>query len=296
MSCGCLPRLDLHAPIERALARGLTRREAIRSLCAGLSLALAGCATIPEKDRVAAREIEQTGASVDLHAHPGFFPTSPLSMEDQITRMGQGRLRAALFAAVADSPLIRRRPGGGLYAAREPLPDELHTATWRQLERVRARTAGPGLTLLRTPGEVARLGGGSGPGAILAVEGGDFLEGRLDRVEEAYGRDVRSIQLVHYRVNELGDIQTEPPRHGGLTPFGKDVIREMNRLGMLVDLAHLTHDGVRDAVAVTRKPVMLSHTVLETPFARAISRGHGQLIANNGGVVGIFPVNSTYRG
>jgi membrane dipeptidase len=128
------------------------------------------------------------------------------------------------------------------------------------------------------------------------VEGGDFLEGRLDRVEEAYGRDVRSIQLVHYRVNELGDIQTEPPRHGGLTPFGKDVIREMNRLGMLVDLAHLTHDGVRDAVAVTRKPVMLSHTVLETPFARAISRGHGQLIANNGGVVGIFPVNSTYRG
>ena len=241
-------------------------------------------------------KIGQTSPSVDLHAHPGFFPTSPLSMEDQIARMGQGRLRAALFASVADSPLIRRRSTGGLYAAREPQPGELYTATWRQIERVRARTAAPGLTLVRAPGEVAGLGDSSGPGAILAVEGGDFLEGRVDRVEEAYRRDVRSIQLVHYRINELGDIQTEPPRHGGLTPFGKDVIREMNRLGMVIDLAHLTHDGVRDAVAVTTKPVILSHTVLETPFARAISRAHAQLIAKNGGVVGIFPVNSTYRG
>src|SRR5882724_6859640 len=222
--------------------------------------------------------------------------TSPLPLEAQLARMREGRLKTVLFAAVGDGPLIGRRPSGGLYATREPHPGELYAAAWRQLDRVRNRTLSPGFTLLSTPRDVDTLAGGGDPGALLAVEGGDFLEGRLDRVEEAYRRDLRSIQLVHYRVNELGDIQTESARHGGLTPFGKDVIREMNRLGMIVDLAHLTHDGVRDAVAVTTKPVILSHTVLETSFARSISRAHGQLLARNGGVIGIFPVNSTYHG
>jgi membrane dipeptidase len=298
VSCGCLPALGpaLAARAQAMHVRGLTRREVVHGLCAALSLALAGCATIAEKDRVGAHEIAEAQPSIDLHAHPGLFSTAPLTMDEQLGRMGQGRLKAALFAAVADNPLLGRRPAGGLYATREPHPGELYAATWRQLDRVRSRAMGPGLTVIGTPADVAALARASGPAAILAVEGGDFLEGRLDRVEEAYQRGVRSIQLVHYRVNELGDIQTEAARHGGLTPFGKDVIREMNRLGVMVDLAHLTHDGVRDAVAVTTKPVILSHTVLETPFARSISRAHGRLIAQNRGVVGVFPVNSTYRG
>ncbi len=111
-------------------------------------------------------------------------------------------------------------------------------------------------------------------------------------MQEARARGVQSIQLTHYRVNELGDIQTEPPRHGGLTPFGLDVIREMNRLGMVVDVAHLTHDGVKQAVGVTRKPLLLSHTVLHTNFARSVSAEHARLVAKTGGVIGIFPVNS----
>jgi len=70
------------------------------------------------------------------------------------------------------------------------------------------------------------------------------------------------------------------------------VIREMNRLGMVVDVAHLTFDGVRAAAAVTRRPLLLSHTVLKTAFARSVSAEHARLIAGTGGVVGIFPVNS----
>lgn len=62
--------------------------------------------------------------------------------------------------------------------------------------------------------------------AIIAAEGADFLEGQPDRVDEAYRRwALRHLQLVHYRVNELGDIQTEPPVHGGLTATGAEVIR-----------------------------------------------------------------------
>src|SRR5262249_59348066 len=117
------------------------------------------------------------------------------------------------------------------------------------------------------------------PGTVMAVEGGDFLEGRLDRVQEAYERGVRSIQLVHYRVNELGDIQTEPARHGGLTLFGRDVIREMNRLGMLVDVAHAPFDVVPAAVGTSREPLLLSHTLLDVPHhPRAGTRAHARLI------------------
>ena len=205
-------------------------------------------------------------------------------------------MKTVLFAAVADGPLIGRRASGGLYATREPTPGELPTATWWQVDQVRSRITKGALKLIMSPADVDALRREGGTGALLAAEGGDFLEGKIAGVEAAHRRGLRSIQLVHYRVNELGDIQTEPPRHGGLTPFGQDVIREMNRLGMVVDLAHLTHDGVRQAVAVTKKPVILSHTVLETPFARSISRQHARLVADNGGVIGIFPVNSTYQG
>ena len=274
----------------------MSRRELFLGMSAALSMALAGCTTIPEQHRVAASELARDQASVDLHAHPGMFNSSPRSMEAQIERMGRGRVKTVLFAAVADGPLIGRRASGGLYATRPPKPGELYTFTWWQMDRVRDRVTGGTLKLVGSPADLEALVREGGTGAIFALEGGDFLEGKLDRLEEAHRRGVRSIQLVHYRVNELGDIQTEPAVHGGLTEFGKDVIREMNRLGLVVDLAHLTHDGVRQAVAVTRKPPILSHTVLETPFARSISREHARLVADKGGVIGIFPVNSSYFG
>jgi membrane dipeptidase len=291
--CGCVPSLS---PAGFGLSPGLSRRELFRGMSAALSMALAGCTTIPEQHRVAASEVARDQASVDLHAHPGMFSSSPRSMEAQVERMGRGRVRTALFSAVADGPLIGRRPSGGLYATREPKPGELYTATWWQIDRVRAGVTGGTLKLVVSPADLDALAREGGTGAMFAVEGGDFLEGQIERVAEAHRRGVRSIQLVHYRVNELGDIQTEPAIYSGLTDFGKDVIREMNRLGMVIDLAHLTHDGVRQAVAVTKKPLILSHTVLETPFARSISREHARLVAAKGGVIGIFPVNSSYYG
>ena len=291
--CGCLPSLS---PAALGLPPGLSRRELFAGMSAALSMALAGCTTIPERHRVEASEITRDHASVDLHAHPGMFSFSPASMDQQVERMGRGRVKTAFFSAVADGPLIGRRPSGGLYATREPKPGELPAATWWQLDRVRKRVASGALTLVTGPADLDALTRTGGTGALFAVEGGDFLEGKLERVAEAHRRGVRSIQLVHYRVNELGDIQTEAAVHGGLTAFGRDVIREMNRLGMVIDLAHLTHDGVRQAVGVSRKPVILSHTVLETPFARSVSSEHARLVAAKDGVIGIFPVNSGYYG
>jgi membrane dipeptidase len=117
-------------------------------------------------------------------------------------------------------------------------------------------------------------------------------------VAEAHTRwGLRHLQLTHYRVNELGDIQTEAPVHGGLTPFGADVVRECNRRGIVVDVAHGTYNLVKQAAAVTSRPLVLSHTSLTaTPGARSrlISPDHARIIAGTGGVIGIWPPASIF--
>ncbi len=228
--------------------------------------------------------------SVDLHGHPGITRRGD-SLATHLDHIARGRLKVAMLAAVGDLPVLRATPTGRIQATRAPSPGELYASTYGQLSNFRAAIEGGRLVALRSAGDLERLRVADTPGGILAVEGGDFLEGRLDRVQEAYDRGVRSIQLTHYRVNELGDIQTEPAIHGGLTPFGKDVIREMNRLGMVVDVAHATFDGVKGAVDVAQKPMILSHTILltRTPLPRAVTREHAQLVARTGGVIGVFP-------
>ncbi|WP_296224289.1 dipeptidase [Ralstonia sp. UBA689] len=93
-------------------------------------------------------------------------------------------------------------------------------------------------------------------------------------------------------MNELGDIQTEPPVHGGLTDFGADVVRRCNALGIVVDVAHGTYDLVKRAAATTTKPLVLSHTALSgRPGARSrlISADHARAVAETGGVIGVWP-------
>jgi membrane dipeptidase len=281
--CGCSERWT---PPDAGVA--LTRRQALTWLAA---LAAAGCAPVTTAHRDAVQRLAEESPSIDLHSHPGMLPSSPLSIDGQAQRMNRGKVWASLFAAVADAPVMGRR-SSGLYATREPRPGESPGYTFRSLGDVRARITAGSLALVQSPADLDAARASGRPGAILAVEGGDFLEGQIERVQEAYTAGVRSIQLTHYRINELGDIQTDPPRYHGLTPFGLDVIREMNRLGMIVDVAHLTMAGVRQAAATSRTPLMLSHTVLYTGWARSVTAEHARVVAGTRGVIGIFPVTS----
>src|SRR5262249_6948179 len=133
---------------------------------------------------------------------------------------------------------------------------------------------------------------------LLAVEGCDFLEGRIERLHEAFDRGIRSLQLVHYRVNELGDIQTEAAVHGGLTSFGRSVVREMNRLGIVVDVAHATQAVVAGVVETTTQPIILSHSNIQdaSGWARFISPDHARLVAKTGGIIGAMPIIFGRRG
>jgi membrane dipeptidase len=139
------------------------------------------------------------------------------------------------------------------------------------------------------------------PTVVQSVEGAHFLEGRLERVEEAYRRGLRHFGLLHDSDASvpLGDVYTNPQRWGGLTEFGAKVIKECNRLGMLVDLAHANVETVVAALKITTKPVIVSHTGLDSQLgqnpsmarmmkARLISKEQAKIVADAGGVIGVW--------
>jgi membrane dipeptidase len=164
----------------------------------------------------------------------------------------------------------------------------------RQLER-------NGMKRSLTPDDVRTAHKNGQPSVIQAVEGGHFLQGDLERVEEAYGRGLRHLGLLHDSdaTVPLGDVYTNPPRYGGLTPFGASVIKECNRLGMLIDLAHADVQTTEAALKLTTRPVIISHTGLDTQLGndprmaqimrpRLISKEQAKMVADAGGAVGVW--------
>ncbi|WP_183557595.1 dipeptidase [Mucilaginibacter sp. SP1R1] len=139
------------------------------------------------------------------------------------------------------------------------------------------------------------------PTVIQAVEGAHFLEGHLDRLQLAYDRGLRLITLLHDSDASvpLGDVFTNPVRWGGLTAFGAEVIRECERLGIVVDLSHANEATVTAALKVATRPVLISHTGLNTQLGqnermgkmflpRLISKEYARFVAGNGGVIGVW--------
>ncbi len=234
--------------------------------------------------------------SVDIHAHPGRFHRDNTGLDQRVLEMAQGGLSAAFFCVSTDRAIIRRdRQSGRIRAQRQFEAGESYRDTYARFAVLDPWFDQGRLWRVLRPADVLRAKRIRRPGAILAAEGADFLEERIDRVQEAHDRGIRSIQLVHYNINAVADIQTEEPRHHGLTPFGAQVIREMNRLGMIVDVAHATEQVTRDVVDITTRPIMLSHTALRrTPrkYTRFIYADHARLIASTGGVIGVWPAGS----
>ena len=131
---------------------------------------------------------------------------------------------------------------------------------------------------------------------LLGCEGGDFLAGDLRRLEEARADGVTVLTLVHYRVNEIGDVQTSPPVHGGLSRFGRDVVAECNRLGIVVDCAHASFDTTMAVLEVSDQSVIISHGQLGHPGSshpRLLTSAHVTAVASAGGLIGAWPVGLT---
>jgi membrane dipeptidase len=96
--------------------------------------------------------------------------------------------------------------------------------------------------------------------SLLGMEGGHVLENSLGALRAYYALGVRYMTLTHNVTLDWADAALDEPKHGGLTPFGKEVIREMNRLGMLVDLSHVTPEVMSDVLRISEAPVIFSHS------------------------------------
>ena len=304
----------LALPRQRESDGRFTRRNVLRTLAwAAAAAAQQACTTAPAGLLAASTpapapapdaslRLLETMASVDIHSHAGHVigvrrVENGGAFEPVAGPMREGGMAVLCLAIVSDTPTHHVTAEKRIRPFRDPVPGELQAYGERSFQRVHELARAQGLRIVRSAPELddARS---ERPAIVVTAEGGDFLEGRPERLDDAHARwALRHLQLTHYRVNELGDIQTEPPVHGGLTPTGAEVIRRCNRLGIVIDVAHGTYDLVRQAAAVTDKPLVLSHTSLATmpgPRSRLISPAHARAVAGTGGVIGIWPPASIF--
>jgi len=124
-------------------------------------------------------------------------------------------------------------------------------------------------------------------GSLLGVEGGHAIENSLGALRVYYDLGARYMTLTHNVTLAWADAALDSAAHGGLTPFGKEVVHEMNRLGMMVDLAHVSPGVMSDALNVTESPVIFSHSATRalTNHPRNVPDSILQRLPKNGGVV-----------
>ncbi|PEN14677.1 membrane dipeptidase [Longibacter salinarum] len=158
-----------------------------------------------------------------------------------------------------------------------------------QIETVRRQLGdAPGDIVLATRAEdvrdVARRGGTP---IVLGLEGGHAIAGSPDTLRALAAEGIRYVTLTHVNTNGWADSSQDEAKHGGLSPLGEKMVRTMNNLGVLVDLAHVSDSTFADAVRVSRAPVIVSHSSCRalTPTVRNVSDEQLRAVAENGGVV-----------
>jgi membrane dipeptidase len=200
------------------------------------------------------------------------------------------RLEPAMHTDIA-----RLRAGGvgaqfwSVYVPADLPGAEAVQATLEQIDIVKRFTAryGDTLEMATTASEIERIHGKGKIASLIGMEGGHSIDNSLATLREMYRSGARYMTLTHWDNNDWADAATAPPAHHGLTKFGEEVIREMNRLGMLVDLSHVSEETMGKALDVSRSPVIFSHS-----SARALC-GHPRNVPDtilrrlpsNGGVV-----------
>jgi membrane dipeptidase len=237
----------------------------------------------------------------DMHFHI-FFPPGPNSdsLKPLARRMADGKATLVAWSLVGDLLWMQPTPRG---LKQKSVPKAGETLAWfqRDLARIKAYLAEQNLKIVRTPADVELALKGE-PHVVLSVEGASFLDDDLSQVAAAYDAGIRHIQLVHYINNAIGDFQTEAPRHNGLSDFGKKVVEECNRLGILIDLAHCSDAAVSQALAISKAPVVWSHSSVTRDAkpnwsmpawrARQLSLDGAKAIAAKGGVVGLWALRT----
>jgi membrane dipeptidase len=138
-----------------------------------------------------------------------------------------------------------------------------------------------------TAADIRRIHRSGKIASLIGLEGGHSINNSLATLRTMYDLGARYMTLTHTRNIDWVDSATDTPAHHGLTPFGQEVVREMNRLGMLVDLSHVSPEAMKAVLAVTEAPVIFSHSSARAinSHPRNVPDDVLQLVAKNGGVV-----------
>jgi len=263
--------------------------------------------SLSDDELAAARAFMAANPIVDSHAHPGrtFLKSAEnLSLKIRIYKllggtfedrtiadMRAGGVDGAMFNGVADIQLLTLGKTG-LTPNREFEPGEAWASYRRQIDDLHALEKSGLVTICRSADDVRAAKSAGKVGMILAMEGADFLEKDLSRLQQVFDDGVRMLTLVHYHNNTLGDIMTGEVGNRGLTGFGREVVAAMNEAGIVPDLAHASEKTVLDAISVAKKPVVITHTHINTPELqnpRFVSREVAQAVAGTGGYIGAWP-------
>ncbi len=288
----------------------LSRRDFLRAGLAATAGAAAGGCSGPAPPQVSdeARGLHDESAVIDLHLdtliqmrllgydvarrHVNRLPASPFSWHMDLPRAREGGLDGAVLGVVtnprevSDDLIAPLRfaawidGASGIGQTLETL--ELLDATARRLpdELVFCRSGGEMRAAIRQ-GRFAALAG---------LEGAHGIEDDLENVRRAHSAGLRMLGLVHFQSSAAAHPMTVATYDGqGLTPFGFELIDEMDRLAMVVDLAHVNYAGVDDALARMKKPFVVSHTACRAlhDFRRNLEDEHIRQIADRGGVIGL---------
>ena len=199
---------------------------------------------------------------------------SPKPLMTDISRLRQGRVGGQFWSVYIDGTIT------GDAAIRE---------TIQQVDVVRRMIEAypDDLELAATADDVVRIHRKGKVASMIGVEGGRQMGGSLAALRQFYNLGARYMTLTHNQTTEWADSATDDPKYDGLSPFGLQVVREMNRIGMLVDLSHVSPATMKDAIAASRAPVIFSHSSAGgvAGHPRNVPDEVLRLLPANGGVV-----------
>src|SRR5207302_2725946 len=146
------------------------------------------------------------------------------------------------------------------------------------------------IELATTAADIERVTKAGKIAAILSLEGGHQIDDDLHVLRMYQRLGIRAMTLTHFRNNNWADSSTDKPLHNGLTDFGKQVVREMNRIGVIVDISHVSDKTFYDAVAVSSKPVIATHSSCRaiSDVPRNMTDDMLRALARDGGVVSSY--------
>jgi membrane dipeptidase len=240
--------------------------------------------------------------SLDMHMHPALFPVKDIPRSSnprtyrgdavfaaRIAGMREGQMWTGFFSPVVDAPVLGMTPNGpGMLRPFEP--GEAWSEFKRQIAVLDNLLHDNDVVKAVTVADVAAARAAGKVAAIYGCEGGDHIEDRPERITDIFAAGVRSLQIYHVAPNSL--IKTDGSRDSGLSDIGRETLQEMNRIGLLADLAHASFTTTADAAEITTQPILSTHSVLRASDGAArgigMSAEHARIVAETGGVIGTF--------